>query len=87
MTRIQATAVRDNFADVVNRVAYKGERFMLERRGKAVAALVPVEDLVRLEELEDRLDAKEGARVLRQMKAKGEKPIPVAEMKRRLGIE
>ena len=38
------------------RVAYKGERIVLERHGKDVAALVSVEDLELLEELEDRTD-------------------------------
>jgi len=58
MTRLAATAVRDAFGDTLNRVAYQGERIVLERHGKAVAALVSVEDLLLLEALEDRRDAK-----------------------------
>jgi hypothetical protein len=41
---------------VVNRAAYKGERTLLHRRGKDVAAVVPVADLVLLEQIEDRMD-------------------------------
>ena len=32
--------VRGNFAEVINRVAYGGERVVLKRRSKGVAALV-----------------------------------------------
>lgn len=56
MTRIRASKVRDDFAETINRVAYRGERIVLERRGKAVVAIVPLEDLEFLEQLEDRMD-------------------------------
>jgi prevent-host-death family protein len=45
---IPVTQARASFADLVNRVAYKGERIGLTRHGRAVAALVPAEDLERL---------------------------------------
>lgn len=35
------TDVLRNFSDYVNRVAYRGERFVLTRGGKEVAELVP----------------------------------------------
>jgi prevent-host-death family protein len=43
---------RTNFSDVLNEVLMYGERVVLERHGKAVAALVSVADLERLEALE-----------------------------------
>jgi prevent-host-death family protein len=46
---------RANIADQVNRIAYTGERVILRRRGKPVAALVPVKDLQLLEAMEDRI--------------------------------
>jgi len=51
MASLTASKARQAFADLLNRVAYKGERILIERNGKDVAALVPVEDLTRLEEL------------------------------------
>ena len=45
-------------AEVINRVAYGGERVVLKRRSKGVVAIVPMEDLQRLEELEDVADVK-----------------------------
>lgn len=56
MTRLTARSVRDAFAATLYRVAEDGERIVLDRRGKSVAALVPIEDLELLREIEDRLD-------------------------------
>jgi antitoxin (DNA-binding transcriptional repressor) of toxin-antitoxin stability system len=40
--RASVTDVSRNFADFVNRVAFRGERFLLMRGGRAVAELSPV---------------------------------------------
>ena len=61
MARVAATIVRKEFADVLNRVIYGGERIAVERYGKTVAALVSKDDLKLLEALEDRA-ARETAR-------------------------
>jgi prevent-host-death family protein len=83
---IPAGKVRQEFAETVNRVAYGGERIVLHRRGRNLAALIPLEDLALLEELEDRRDAEEARRVLAAAKAKREKPIPWALAKKKLGL-
>ncbi len=57
MTRLTTTEARNQFSDVINRVSYGGERIVLDRNGKEVAALVSIEDLRLLELLEDRMDA------------------------------
>ena len=46
---ISMVDVRDNLAEVINRVAYGGERVVLKRRAKGVA-VVSMEDLKLLEE-------------------------------------
>lgn len=81
MTRLATSAVRDSLGDTLNRVAYRGERILLERHGKAVAALVSVEDLALLEDLEDRADL-EAVRLARQ--EPGE--IPFEEVRRKAGL-
>ena len=78
--------IRNKMADVLNRVAYQGERVVLERRGKGVAAIVSMDDLALLEALEDLEDAKAARKALAEMKRKGEKPIPLSQVKRRLGM-
>lgn len=45
------TEVLRNFADYINRVAYRGDRFVLVRGGKPVAELSPVPSGTRLGEL------------------------------------
>jgi prevent-host-death family protein len=56
VSRIAASDARVQFAEVVNKVAFGGERIVLHRHGKDVAAIVPVEDLELLQKLEDRMD-------------------------------
>ncbi len=56
MSRIGVTRLRSALSGVVNRVQYGRERVVLEREGKPVVALVSVEDLELLQELEGRLD-------------------------------
>jgi len=56
MKRLNTTAAREDFADILNQVAYAGERIILHRRGKNVAAIVTMADLKLLQELEDRMD-------------------------------
>ena len=78
---IGLTEIRDNLAEFINRVAYRGERVVLQRRGKGVAAVVPMEDLELLEALEDRSDIKAA---LRARKEKG--AVSLARIKTRLGM-
>ena len=56
MTRLPASRARTDLADILNRVAYGGERIVLHRRGKDVAALVYLADLELLRTLEGQLD-------------------------------
>ena len=50
---------RESFSTTVNRVAFGGERVVLTRHGRRVAAVVPIEDLELLEALEDARDLDE----------------------------
>ena len=51
-TTLPVSLARSNFSDLLNEVLVYGERVVLERHGKAVAALVSVTDLERLEEID-----------------------------------
>ena len=65
MNRLNASQARDDFAAVVNRVAFAGERIVIQRRGKDMVALISMEDfayLMTLEEHEDVVDAKQALR-------------------------
>jgi len=56
MAKISTVRAREQFSDVINRAAYGKERIVLTRRGKALVAVVPIEDMKMLEALEDHLD-------------------------------
>lgn len=87
MTRVSATEIRDDLANIVNRVAYGGERVVLDRRGKDVAAIVSMDDLRRLEEFENAHWAKEADKALADAKKKGERPLPFETVERRIDAD
>ena len=68
MTRIPASEARLQFAELVNKVAFGSERILLHRHGKDVAAIVSVDDLRLLEDLENKMDL-EAARAALKEKA------------------
>lgn len=84
MTRLSVSDVRDDFAEVVNRVAYRGERIVINRRGKDIVAMVPVEDVAMLEALEDRVDITHARKALAEAKAKG--TVHWDDLKAELGL-
>jgi prevent-host-death family protein len=80
MNSMPISEAREQLADLSNRVALRGERIVIERRGKNLCALVPIEDLELLEKLEDRFD-------LEAIRAdKGGKSVPWARVKKELGL-
>ena len=79
--RITATVIRDDLATVVNRVAFGAERIVLERRGKDVAAIVSMDDLALLDELENKIDLDAARKALRERGS-----IPWEKVKADLGL-
>jgi prevent-host-death family protein len=51
--RVSFVAARRRLAELANRVAYGRERIILTRHGRPVAAVVPLVDLRRLDDLDD----------------------------------
>jgi len=80
----RVSEARGQFATIVNRVAFGGDRVRLTRHGKAVAAVVPIEDLELLEELEDEIDIGLARAALAELEH--ESPIPWEQVKRDLGL-
>lgn len=75
MGHLPASKAREGFSDTINRVAFGKERVVLRRRGKEVAAVVPIDDLRLLEDLEDRIDLADARAALAETKKKGAKPL------------
>jgi prevent-host-death family protein len=78
--KLTASEARQNFSDILNRAAYGGERVIVHRGKKPVAAVVPIEDFKMLEQIEDRVDLEE---VRRRLK---EPNIPWSKIKKELGL-
>ena len=66
MTTLAATELRTRGSEAINRVAYSGDRVVLQRHGKNVAAIVSIEDLELLQALEDRIDLAAARKALKQ---------------------
>lgn len=81
---LDASAARDSMSETISRVSYGKERIVIRRHGKELAALVPIEDLRFLEELEDRMDLEEARAALAEAEEQG--AIPWEKVKRELGL-
>ena len=82
MTIVKITEARSSLGDLFNKVLYQHDRIVIDRRGKDKVALVPIEDLRRLEELEDREDIAAADAAL----AETDERIPYDEIRRELGL-
>ena len=83
MPRAAAQKTHRTVSNSLTRVVTRRERVVVHRRGKAVAALVPLEDLALLEELEDRADVQEAKRRLADP---NDKAIPYEQVRQELGL-
>ena len=86
MARITTGKAKHPLTAILNRVASERERVIVRRRGKDVAALVPLEDLAVLEEMEDRQDARDFRAAKRQWEREGKKTVSWDKLKAELGI-
>jgi PHD/YefM family antitoxin component YafN of YafNO toxin-antitoxin module len=82
MTRLTASELREDLSTAINKVAFGGERIILQRNKKDVAALVSIEDLVLLRQLEDRADLAE----IRKAMAEPGPDISWEDAKKELGL-
>ena len=83
MAKISTADARNDFAEVINRASFGKERFVLTRRGKKLAAIIPIEDLELLEELEDRMDVDAAKAALTE----SDERVSYQDLRRELGLE
>ena len=82
-TTISTTDAKEQFSELVNRVTHHKEWVILTRRGKEVAALVPLEDLSLLQKSIDKIDLQEATEALKQARNQG--TISLEELKEEIG--
>lgn len=73
---LSVVEVRNNLADIMAQVAYAGRRYVVERKGRPMMALVSIEDLRRLEDFEDARDSE----LLRRAKAASKGTVPLDQV-------
>ena len=78
---------RDRFAELLNRTAFGKERVILTRRGKPLVAVIPLEDIALLEELEEQRDTKDFRTARAEFERGNRKTIPLADIAASLGIK
>jgi prevent-host-death family protein len=84
MGQVNTVNARAQFSEIINRAAFGKERVTLTRRGKEIVAVVPIEDVKLLEELEDRIDLDDARAALLESKKKG--TVSWEKIKKELGI-
>jgi len=83
VTDVSIAAARRHLSAIINRVAYGKERIILASRGKPKAAIINIEDLHRLEEIEK---TAESAQTERKAALAMAKAIREISLRRRAGI-
>ena len=48
--KISTVEIRQRLGDILNRVALRNDQFIIQRKGKALAAIVPVERLEQMQQ-------------------------------------
>jgi hypothetical protein len=86
MTRIDLNRNRQSLLDIASRVAADGESVVLAQSGKDLAAVVPMALYRWVEAEEDRRDVAAARHAEREAAARGEKPISIEELRRRIGL-
>ena len=81
-TTISTADARKHFADIVNKVAYGKEPVVLTRRGQEVAALVSMDELALLQQIEDHIDIEDAKKAL----AEPGENISAQEVWKQLGL-
>jgi prevent-host-death family protein len=76
--RLSVAEARTQLADVLSKVEYRYDRFVITRHGKPVAAIVPVMDLEALEKIEGRSDLKAAKRADADIAKHGTVPLATA---------
>jgi prevent-host-death family protein len=83
-TRKAFSEARSELTEIANHVAFGHDRYILMRHGKELVAIVSIEDLRILEELEDRLDVETARRIDKDIQKHG--TVKWKDAKKELGL-
>ena len=83
--KISTSEARAQFSDLVNRAAYGGERIVLHRQKKPVAAVIPYDEFELFERIIEERENAIDVRLARKAR-KEKRKIPWEQVKRELGL-
>jgi prevent-host-death family protein len=86
MTRLNVVELKNSLGNVLNRAEFKGETFVVQRRGKDSAAIISIEDLRLLERLRQEAEDRADVETARAALAESDERISYAEFRRRPGL-
>jgi len=81
---VATTEAKDQFIELVNRVAHGKERIILTRRGKEIAAIIPMEDLALLQSNQNQEDLTAAIDALKEARESG--TILLDQLKEQMGV-
>ncbi|RDI36670.1 type II toxin-antitoxin system Phd/YefM family antitoxin [Aquicella lusitana] len=82
-TSINTVDAKEEFSELINRVSHNKERIILTRRGKEIAAIIPVEDLLLLQASQDKSDLHDAVEALKEARTVG--TITLEKLKEEIG--
>jgi prevent-host-death family protein len=83
ITLMNTVEAKEQFSDLINRVAHSKERIILTRRGKEIAAIIPVDDLKVLQQSQDKQDLHAAIDALKEARTDG--TISLEQLKDEIG--
>ena len=81
MATMSVAEAKNRFSDVLRRAEYRGERVVVSRHGKPVAAIVSTDDLRRLEASDVAADLRDARAALVEAKDAGTVPLEMVLQK------
>lgn len=76
---------KESFTELVNRVDHHKERIIITRRGKEIAALVPIEDFAELQVSQNKTDLQEALGALKEAREAG--TVSLSKLKEEIGYD
>lgn len=70
-TVISTIDAKEQFTDLINRVAHSKERIILTRRGKEIVAIIPLEDFTLIQDSQNKNDLSDAIDALKEARESG----------------
>jgi prevent-host-death family protein len=80
---INTVDAKEEFSELINRVAHNKEHIILTRRGKDIAAIVPYEHYLLIQDIQNKNDLEDATNALKEARSGG--TITLEELKEQTG--